>query len=218
MTVSAQINLKEIERKAFRSTYQDGLWDIYFGLIVVGMSIFIYRPPEGYSPRNIILSTVIICVAGALFFAGKKFITVPRMGQVKFGAVRKKKNRTLAIVLGLFVLLQVGLVVLTATGWEAVGLLPGLSTATGQASLLLVSLIGSLIVGTSMIMIAYFTDFTRGYYIAMLMALAVFLMIYLNQPVYAILIGCLIIIPGVVLLVRFLKQYPLPAQAGANGS
>ena len=51
MTVSAQINLKEIERKAFRSTYQDGLWDIYFGLIVVGMSIFIYRPPEGYSPE-----------------------------------------------------------------------------------------------------------------------------------------------------------------------
>ena len=33
--MSTQLNLKEIERKAFRSTYQDGLWDIHLGLIFV---------------------------------------------------------------------------------------------------------------------------------------------------------------------------------------
>ena len=33
--MSTSINLKEIERKAFRTTYQDGLWDMYFGLVVV---------------------------------------------------------------------------------------------------------------------------------------------------------------------------------------
>jgi hypothetical protein len=43
-----------------------------------------------------------------------------------------------------------------------------------------------------------------------MMALAVFLLIYLNQPVYALLIGSLIALPGLVLFVRFLRTYPRP--------
>jgi hypothetical protein len=27
--MSTELNLKELERKAFRSFYQDGIWDIY---------------------------------------------------------------------------------------------------------------------------------------------------------------------------------------------
>jgi hypothetical protein len=34
-------------------------------------------------------------------------------------------------------------------------------------------------------------------------------MIYLNQPVYPIIIGVLVALPGVVLFVRFLRKYPL---------
>jgi hypothetical protein len=79
-----------------------------------------------------------------------------------------------------------------------------------------VALIGSSIVGTSMIVVAYFSDFPRGYYIAILMALAVFLMIYTNEPIYAVVIGLLIIIPGLVLFVRFLKKYPRRDEAGAH--
>jgi hypothetical protein len=43
----------------------------------------------------------------------------------------------------------------------------------------------------------------------MMIALAVFQMIWLNQPVYPIVIGILIALPGFVLFVRFLKKYPL---------
>ena len=71
-------------------------------------------------------------------------------------------------------------------------------------------------VGTGMILVAYFTDFPRGYYIALMFSLAVFLMIYLNQPVYPIIIGILIALPGLVLLVRFLKKYPLPHEDRSN--
>jgi hypothetical protein len=209
--MSTQLNLREIERKAFRSTYQDGLWDIYYGLITVCMSIFVYRPAAGYSAMNIILSTLMIALAGGLFWAGKKYITLPRMGQVRFGAVRKQKGRTLAIILGVFVLIQVGLVGLTHFGWAN----PEVSTKLNAylndrgSTLLAVATIGSLMVGISIIVIAYFSDFPRGYYIAVMMSLAVFLMIYLNQPVYPIIIGGLIILPGLVLFVRFLRMYPL---------
>jgi hypothetical protein len=209
--MSTVFNLKEIERKAFRSTYQDGIWDMYMGLIVMCMSFFIYHPPSGYSPLNIILLTCAFVLAYALFFLGKKYITVPRMGQVRFGAIRKRKGKTLAIILGFFVLLQVGLVGLTA-GWFAdTGLGAWLHRILpeGSSTLPLVAAIGSLMVGVSMIVVAYFSDFLRGYYIAVLMALAVFLMILLNQPVYAMVIGALIFGPGLVIFVRFLKAYPV---------
>jgi hypothetical protein len=209
--MSTELKLKEIERRAFRSTYQDGLWDMYMGVIVVCMAFFIYRPASGYSLRNEMLMLLAFALAYGLFWAGKKYITLPRLGQVRFGAVRKRKGRTLAIILGVFVLFQVGLVGLTALGW----LNPQVSIKVNNflnehgGTLPVVAAIGSMMVGTSMIVIAYFSDFPRGYTIAILMALAVFLMVYLNQPVWAVLIGALIIIPGLVRFIRFLKAYPL---------
>jgi hypothetical protein len=206
-----QINLKELERKAFRSTYQDGLWDLYFGLIVVCMSIFIYRPAEGYSPRNIILAMSAFVVAYCLFWAAKKFITLPRMGQVQFGEGRARRKRTMVIVLGIVVFIQVVFLLVQVISWRNPGfsawLKAFLPETTGTD--LLVATVGSLFVGPSMVLIAYFIDFPRGYFIAVMFSLAVFLMLYLNQPVYPIVIGVIIAIPGIVLLIRFLRKYPL---------
>jgi uncharacterized membrane protein (DUF485 family) len=216
--MDAKLDLKAIERKAFRSTYQDGLWDIYFGLIVVGMALFTYRPATGYSGMNILLCVLTFSLAYALFAAGKHYLTVPRMGQVKFGELRKRRNKTLAVIMGIFVLLQVVLVGLTACG-----LVTPLLKATmkelfqsNSSEQVLVALIGSFIVGSSMILIAHFTDFTRGYYIAILMSLAVFVMIFFNQPWLPVIIGGVIILPGVVLLVRFLNAYPLPPRTPSH--
>jgi hypothetical protein len=214
--LSAQLNLKEIERKAFRSTFQDGLWDIYLGLIVIAMSMFIYRPPDGYSAMNIIVMLIMFVLAYTLFRLGKKYITIPRMGQVQFGYLRKQKKRTMAIILGVFVVFQIGLVGLTAFGWANPETGAKFNALMGDSDLIIVAAIGSFIVGTSMIVNAYFSDFPRGYFIAMMMALAVFLMIYLNQPIYPITIGGLIIIPGLVLFLRFLMKYPLQQEGGSH--
>jgi hypothetical protein len=209
-----QLNLKEIERKAFRSTYQDGLWDMYYGFIVVFMSIFIYRPADGYSPTNIVLAILGISLAYCFFWAGKKYITLPRMGQVRFGPVRKQKKTTLAIILGVVVLIQIGIVGLTTMAWvnPVVGSTINNFLNARDLMSIAVAAIGSLMVGISMTLIAYFSDFPRGFYIAIMMSLAVFLMISLNQPVYPIVVGTLIILPGLILFVRFLNRYPLPRE------
>jgi hypothetical protein len=193
-----ELKLKELERKAFRSTYQDGLWDIYMGLIVIFMAVFIFRPDEGYRPWNLVLMVASFVLAYLVFWAGKKFVTVPRMGQVTFGSRRKKRKRTLAIIMGVIIVIHAGF-----GAW--------LSTWLGGGSMerILVASIGSLFVGPPMIIAAFFTDFLRGYYIAILMAGAVFLMILLNQPLYPVVIGLLILAPGVVLFVRFMRRYPL---------
>ncbi len=216
--MNTQLDLKEIERKAFRSTYQDGLLDLEFGLIIVGMSIFIYRPASGYSVLNIILMLGTFVLANLLFWLGKKFVTLPRMGQVKFGETRKKRNRTMIIVLLCFVALQVALLALTVFGWLDPQVAQKVNAYLKDRNImdLVVALIGALIVSCGMLLVAYFTDFARGYYIAIMMSLAVFLMIYINKPLYPILIGALILIPGIVLFVRFLKQYPLHREEGSH--
>ncbi len=214
-----QLDLKELERKAFRSTYQDGIWDLFYGLIVICAAVFVYHPASGYSPLNIVLECCAFFVAYGLFWVGKKFITLPRMGQVEFGPARKRKKTTLAIILGVVVAVQAGFVLVSVGGLLNAELAAKVNTFLQDADLglLVVASIGSLFVGPSMMLIAYFTDFQRGYYIAILFALAIFLMIYLNQPIYPIIIGVLIILPGVVLLVRFLKKYPMPRDEANHG-
>ena len=203
------IDLKQIERKAYRSTYQDGLWDIYMGVVVVLMGFFLYHPESGYSAINIITMVLLLSLAYSLFWAGKKYITLPRMGQVRFGPIRQRRKKTMAIILGVIVLIQFIFVGLTAVSryYPQVG---GRLFGSTDAGLTIVAAIGSLFVGLPMLLMAYMNDFPRGYYIAVLMSLAVFLMILTNQPLYPAVSGILIIIPGVVLLINFLKKYPLP--------
>ncbi len=214
-----QINLKELERKAFRSTFQDGLWDIYLGLIVICMSFFLYRPATGESPLSILLMLVSVVAAYTLFWAGKRFVTLPRMGQVKFGEKRAKRKKTMALVLGAVVFIQVAILANQFIGWRNPEFGDKLNVFLQErnAMELAVATLGSLFVGPSLILIAYFMDFTRGYFIAVMMALAVFLMIFLNEPVYAIIAGSLIVIPGIVLFLRFLRKYPLHGEETRHG-
>ena len=81
---------------------------------------------------------------------------------------------------------------------------------------LIIASIGTLIVGPGMILVAYFKDFPRGYFIAIMIALAAFLSIYQNQPIYPIIIGVVITVPGLVLFVRFLQKYPLRHQDASH--
>ena len=209
--MDGRLNLKELERKAYRFTFQDGLLDVYMGLFVIGMAFFIFRPEDGYGAQNFVLLLLDLLLSSLVFWVGKVFVTLPRMGQVSFGPLRKKRNITLAIVMGVVVLAQAGFVLITMSGWLNAHFGAKLSSLLGGASLerMPVAAIASLFVGPSMILIAFFIDFTRGYFIAILMALAVFLMVLFNQPIYPILIGALILVPGVVLFVRFLRKYPL---------
>jgi len=217
--MSQDLDLKTLERRAFRSTYQDGLWDIQLGLIVIGMAVFVFRPEEGYSLLNLMGLLAACLAANLIFWAGKKFVTVPRMGQVRFGEIRKQKARMLAMIMAVFVLVQGGIVLLTALSWRnpELGAKIIFVLNVGNMERLMVATVGSLFVGPSFIMIAYFNDFLRGYYIAILMALAVFLMILFNQPIYPLILGGLIIVPGLVLFVQFLRQHPLPSQEVHHG-
>jgi hypothetical protein len=128
--------------------------DLCFGLIVISMSIFVYRPVSGYSPVNTVLALFAMAADYSHFRAGKKFITRSRMGQVEFGTERKRRKPIMVIALRMMVLFQVILFLLTFFIWtnhEWSVNINHLLPEKGVLSLMVAS-IGSLMVGTSMLL------------------------------------------------------------------
>jgi hypothetical protein len=134
------------------------------------------------------------------------------MGLVKFGPRRKRRMLTMTIVLGAIILVQVVILSGSILLWRNPGWAASLGSVSSDPDYerLLVAFIGAMFVGPSIVMIAYFNEFMRGYYIAFILSLAVFSMIWFGQPVYFTIAALLIIIPGVVLFIRFLHSHPLP--------
>jgi hypothetical protein len=175
--MSDSLNLKNIEKKAFSATHQDGLWDIYIGGVVLSMSVLAYSSAsEAFPLLRFGLYLAGMGIFYLIFRVGKKYLTSPRLGQVKFGPRRQRRRLTMMIVLAGIVLLQaiilVGTIFLWANPLWATSL--GFSHSGLDRERLLVATIGALFVGPSMVLIAYFNDFLRGYYIAFILSLAVF--------------------------------------------
>lgn len=207
------LDLKRLEKKAFQSTHQDGLWDIYMGGILMSMAVLAYSDTSDSFPlARFAIFLAGLAASGIFFWAGKKFLTAPRLGQVKFGPLRQRRKKTLALVLGGIVLFQAMIVIGTSLLWQNPQWAANLRLEATNLNLerLLVAVVGALFVGPSIALIAYFNDFYRGYYIAFVASLGVFSLIWFNQPGYLIAAGLVIVIPGAVLFARFLLKHPLP--------
>jgi hypothetical protein len=207
--MTENIDLKDLEKRAWRSTFQDGLWDLYFGLLFIGMGI--YTIPQLFGLDNTLILIMILFIWDfslvPLLIIGKKLITIPRMGFVKFGRKRVVKKVKLAI----FLLFMVGLNVIIL-------FLPksGLNIRLNAFTTMLI--IGTLFITVPICVIAYFLQFERLYLIAIMgglgLSLAELLRPIVGSPLHYIItfctIGGIITIWGIVIFVRFLKEYPSP--------
>ncbi len=211
--MSQSIDLKELERRAFRTNFQDGLWDIFLGLLLLQMS---FGPVLGSSSELseiAILAFMLVyttIVLGSFWYI-KKTIVLPRLGVVKYGPARQKKRKKLSLALALSVLLGVllflGAITLYQTGapQEISGpvLLAALATVFGATAVIVFSLM------------AYFMDFPRAYLYGWFYALGVISTFWLLEqgvtfPWIALLLSGTMILIGLTLFVRFLHYHPLP--------
>ncbi|TFG04011.1 MAG: hypothetical protein EU542_00435 [Promethearchaeota archaeon] len=204
-----KINLKELEKKAWISTFQDGLWDIYFGLFIMGLGLAplgrFLGLPETIGVLILVISWDMI--AGLVLILGKIYISRPRIGFVKFGQIRKKRNKLLAIFLGINVGLTVIVFIFTLLGMFQLQL-PGY---------MVMLVIGLLFITTPFSFIAYFIQLKRVYLYALLGGLGLFfseiLNPILNSPFNDLLVfvplGGLILIFGIIILNHFLSKYQL---------
>jgi hypothetical protein len=213
--MSKNINLKEIERKAFRSTFQDGLWDMYLGFLLLTMGMGPVLPALNTSVIwTLVILLMLSVLAWLAFWAGKKLITTPRMGLVKFGPQRKAKLKKTRAVLFLSALLGVIMFVLRAT-WNIEWVAIPIPAYVWAVQAIVVFSLG-----------AYFLDVSRFYAYGMLYAIPVPVGVVLLQNTglpglmflpFGVSGGVMVII-GVVLFIRFLRDYRIPAGAASDGN
>src|SRR5512137_408065 len=94
---------KDLERKAWRSVFQDGLWDIALGIVFLGpgLNIALNLPQRG----GYLLYAAMVALSIVLVRIGKQRITVPRLGWVRFGPRGERRRRNAVIVGAIGVLL-----------------------------------------------------------------------------------------------------------------
>ena len=94
------VDLKEIERKVWMRCHQDGLMDIFLGLMLLLMgSGFIFVDVYGMDPAGALVAmSVMGAVAMAAFYSAKRLITYPRIGRVEFSPKGKSRQKKTAIV------------------------------------------------------------------------------------------------------------------------
>jgi len=205
------LDLKSIEKKVYRSFFEDGFWDIFIGMLLLGFSlgwtriIFDIMEPLYILIISIIWNTITFLI----YYLGKKFITIPRIGIVKFGQKRKARQKKLKIFLLINVLF--GCVVFILTFF---GLLEILAIG-GSLTPLLIGLISYTFPFT---IIAYFLEFNRLYIYALMGGFSFFIsdVIYsiLGSPLDSIIgfgvPGGIIVAVGLIFLIKFLRKYPKP--------
>ncbi|MFX0177993.1 MAG: hypothetical protein ACFE85_17385 [Candidatus Hodarchaeota archaeon] len=205
--MTENVDLKELERNAYRSTFQDGLWDIYIGMLFIGWSLRYF----GIIFSSIIGLTIIFfyyTITFLIFFIGKKFIVVPRMGFVKFGPKRKADKRKLIIFASINTLILLVFFLLTIAGiFQNI-----------QIDVIIFPIfIGVCFIWLPLSVVAYFLKYNRLFLYSLIGGLSFILseLLYpfLGFPLNDFLLfgisGGVIIIIGIVYFILFLKKYPL---------
>ena len=94
------LDLKQMEKKAWRTYFGDGIWDIYIGLIFISLGLLAVLEISG-SPELLMygLFGLLMSLAIIFFAIGKKKITIPRLGFVEFGPKRQRSKTLVTILL-----------------------------------------------------------------------------------------------------------------------
>jgi len=202
------IDLKKLERKVWTSFFEDGIWDVYLGMLLAAMAFGSLLTDVGVPESTLMIVYLLLIVAAMLFlWAGKRFITLPRIGRVRFGS--KGKSRIGKAVILLSVSALVGLFAFIIAALSAKGLL---SRAVPTDLVIPGIWVGNMLIVFSLA--AYFLHFNRLYLIGAMFALAVPLDIALtaltSRDLSFIAFGIpaiVILVMGFVVLTRFLRKY-----------
>ncbi|MFX1468651.1 MAG: hypothetical protein ACFFB8_08295 [Promethearchaeota archaeon] len=209
--MAENVNLKSLERKAYRSIFEDGLWDLFIGLILLslGLTTFLSSILNLSDLWVAVIPTLILnIIALLIFYLGKKFITIPRLGIVKFGPKRKSKQQKLKLFLFAFFILNIILLILPFTD---------LVNSIKFEPLIIALILGLGAITLPFVVIAYLLDFTRLYIYAILAGIGFFLteVLYpfVGSPLDTLLsfgvLGGVIVVIGLYYFIHFLKKYPL---------
>jgi hypothetical protein len=196
--MNIDVSLQEVERRAYRSTFQDGFYEILWGGLFLMFALIPVVESLGVSRYYCYPSILVLALIPWL---GKRYITQPRLGAVEFGGKRKSRQRLTAAIGVIALVLMAPLVIIML----AKGLPDGLTWQT-------VALIAAPAITIGVLLLNY----SRMYVYASLFIFSIvaseFLLHYVTKPLGNFLAfalpGVLILGYGIFLLVTFLMAYP----------
>jgi hypothetical protein len=198
--VAEDISLKEIQRKVYMTFFQDGLWDIFLGLFILGWGLAILTD-----------ATYLPCVTFiGLYFAIwgiKKRLTYPRIGYARFSATSRRRITVRFVILGVVVML-VGVIVAVLWG---IGTRP-------QWLADYFPLVFNGILAAIVCFIAYWARVNRFYLYAVLIFLGAVFHLWLGVRWEFGFIGAggIIVLIGLGILIIFLRKYPKMVEGADN--
>jgi hypothetical protein len=203
--MAEKMDLKALEKKAFRSMHQDGLWDIYLGLLLLGGALAAYLENVGFYPYHYVGYFSVIIIGMVVLIFGKRSITVPRIGLAKFGPEREKKRLILIGWVVAVLVLTVALLFMYS------------GTGSGRPP----AFLGSAVIMLMMVAIfsgmAYYLDYPRMVVIGVLFAMAEFLVVWFESQgwgevrfvVAQAIPGAIILAMGLFHFIRFVRTHPV---------
>ena len=205
--MTQEINLKEIEKNAYRDSQQDGLMEVMMGLILMTFGGFFYSPIFAFYILLIVFSGKIV------EFVRRRY-TCPRIGFVKFH--RENPKDALAGVL----LFELAVIVIMFTLISLFGNVTDYSQWVNWAPLFF----GMILVGpfahaaSRSGSVRYYGYAILSVILGLFFSLIEFGSGCTGLMLYLVLIGVFLVLGGLVIFIRFLRKYPLPETEVRDGS
>ena len=202
--------LKDLERKAWTSYFQDGLWEIIIGTILMVSVLSSTLDAAGVSDglRIAIYVPLMMALPALILVLGKRYITLPRLGTVRFAPERLARRAR--VFLGILAVMLLNL-----AAWGANVLYPGAGAPN-------FSVIVPLDVFLVFCIMAHYFDHALFYLVGALLALAEVAVqllkshtdiTYYGLIAYGIPAAILLAVGGA-MLARFMRAYRPDGEAG----
>ena len=200
------LSLKDAERKVFRTTFLDGLWDIFIGCFFLQ---FAFAPLLSSSLGDFWSSAVFLPFWAFLFiliWVIKKSVVVPRLGLVKFGAARRAQlSKFTLIMLGINIVALIIGFFFAMRSDVSMGLF--YSATVGFMVLLLSS------IAAQFLECVRFFMYGCLFFLSLMIGEWLFIQYKIPHHGFPVTFGIssfIIILTGIILFLRMLRNYPLP--------
>jgi len=118
METNETTDLQAIEHKVFVSTQDDGLLEMQFGAVLIILGFTAYIDDTGIF--NHYYGYLLILASPLIVILGRRYITLPRLGHVRFGLERQKRQAKMTLILSASVLVGLLMFILGATGFTSI--------------------------------------------------------------------------------------------------